>query len=122
MNRTRSSAVSVIPGVSVTAAIATLPLDHPALDAFRITFLLLMPGLALTRLTRLALSPLELMSLTLAASAALNTIIATLAVYTDSWSTDYLFGLILSTTTALVLTDRHFEGPPAKAGGFKHDS
>ena len=106
MNEARSPVVSIVLGASVTVAIATLPLDHPGLDAFRIAFLLLMPGLALTRLTRLPLSPLELASVTLVASAALNTLVATLAVYADLWSTDYIFGLILATTTALVLADR----------------
>jgi len=106
MNGTRLPGVSMVLGASVTVAIATLPLDHPALDTFRIAFLLLMPGLALARLTRLPLSPLELVSLTLVASAALNTLIATLAVYADFWSTDTIFGLVLATTTALVLADR----------------
>lgn len=106
MNEAGSPIVSTILGASVTVAIATLPLDHPALDAFRIAFLLLMPGLALTRLTGLRLSPLELASITLVTSAALNTLIATLAVYANFWSTDYIFGLVLAITTALTLVDR----------------
>ncbi len=106
MKSARSKTIELALAVSVTVAILSSCFDHPLTAGFKIGFVLVAPGLALMRLSRLPLSLLELCSLALVTSAALTALIATLAVYVELWSPDVIFCLILAATAALALLQR----------------
>ncbi len=86
-------------------AAAGLWIDLLVFTMFKVMFILVAPGMMLMRLCRLPLSRLEFCALALVMGLAINTVIATAAIYADYWFPPLIYCWILCLTTALLIID-----------------
>jgi len=104
MNRAPALPLAIAGAGLLTALLFVLGVDSPVRAVVSVAFLLFGPGLALVRLLRLG-QPLTVISLAVAASLGLETVVATTLLATGTWTPGRALAVVVSITVAAVALD-----------------